>query len=103
MDKSEKVGTNGQDLFIYTYDIDNLEAGTYEFKYYSELGQCSDFVAAAIVAAEAPATATPAPATETPAPATATPEATEAPTPDPSATPSVRYTYTKGATTNGFI
>ena len=101
VDKSEKVGTNGQDLFIYTYDIDNLEAGTYEFKYYSELGQCSDFVAAAIVAAEAPATATPAPATETPAPATATPEATEAPTPDPSATPSVRYTYTKGATTNG--
>ena len=61
VDKSEKVGTNGQDLFIYTYDIDNLEAGTYEFKYYSELGQCSDFVAAAIVAAEAPATATPAP------------------------------------------
>ena len=51
VDKSEKVGTNGQDLFIYTYDIDNLEAGTYEFKYYSELGQCSDFVAAAIVAA----------------------------------------------------
>ena len=94
VDKSEKVGTNGQDLFIYTYDIDNLEAGTYEFKYYSELGQCSDFVAAAIVAAEAPATATP-------APATATPEATEAPTPDPSATPSVRYTYTMGATTNG--
>ena len=81
VDKSEKVGTNGQDLFIYTYDIDNLEAGTYEFKYYSELGQCSDFVAAAIVAAEAPATATPAPATETPAPATATPEATEAPEP----------------------
>ena len=74
VDKSEKVGTNGQDLFIYTYDIDNLEAGTYEFKYYSELGQCSDFVAAAIVAAEAPATATPAPATETPAPsATAMP------------------------------
>lgn len=54
VDKSEKVGTNGQDLFIYTYDIDNLEAGTYEFKYYSELGQCSDFVAAAIVAVEAP-------------------------------------------------
>ena len=76
VDKSEKVGTNGQDLFIYTYDIDNLEAGTYEFKYYSELGQCSDFVAAAIVAAEAPATAEPteAPATETPAPsATAMP------------------------------
>ena len=95
VDKSEKVGTNGQDLFIYTYDIDNLEAGTYEFKYYSELGQCSDFVAAAIVAAEAPATATPAPATETPAPtataapATETPEPTEAPateTPVPSAT-----------------
>ncbi len=64
MTRVKKVGTNGQDLFIYTYDIDNLEAGTYEFKYYSELGQCSDFVAAAIVAAEAPATATPAPATE---------------------------------------
>ena len=58
-------------------------------------------VTADITFAEAPATATPAPATETPAPATATPEATEAPTPDPSATPSVRYTYTKGATTNG--
>ena len=80
VDKSEKVGTNGQDLFIYTYDIDNLEAGTYEFKYYSELGQCSDFVAAAIVAAEAPATATPAPATETPAPTDA-PVSTIAPIP----------------------
>ncbi|WP_320691439.1 S-layer homology domain-containing protein [Monoglobus pectinilyticus] len=85
VDKSEKVGTNGQDLFIYTYDIDNLEAGTYEFKYYSELGQCSDFVAAAIVAAEAPATATPAPATETPEPTEA--PATETPVPSATATP----------------
>ena len=33
VDKSEKVGTNGQDLFIYTYDIDNLEAGTYAVSY----------------------------------------------------------------------
>ena len=96
VDKSEKVGTNGQDLFIYTYDIDNLEAGTYEFKYYSELGQCSDFVAAAIVAAEAPATATP-------APATATPEATEAPTPDPSATPSVKIYIYNGCNNKRFI
>ena len=106
VDKSEKVGTNGQDLFIYTYDIDNLEAGTYEFKYYSELGQCSDFVAAAIVAAEAPATETPepteAPATETPVPsATATPTeapATETPAPTDAPVSTIAPIPAKGMT-----